>query len=106
MEAYYSSSDIPRINTFDKNEFKSIFDEFLGYVILNHCVCVDDCKITGDGDTVREFNVYMNNIRSNIWKDLVQGDKEILGGYAKCSRINTKYIYDIKNREVSNVQIR
>jgi hypothetical protein len=105
MEAYYSSSEIPRINTFDKNEFKSIFDEFLGYVILNHCVCVDDCKITGDGDTVREFNVYMNNIRSNIWKDLVQGDKDILGGYAKCSRINTKYIYDMKDRRVSNVQI-
>ena len=77
MESYYSSSDIQKITKFDKNEFKSIFDEFLGYVILNHCVCVDDCKIIGDGDTVREFNVYMNNIRGDIWKDLVESEREL-----------------------------
>jgi hypothetical protein len=74
-----------------KNNFKKNMEKFLGYIVMNHCLCGSLCDIKGNDDEkmIPVFNEYMTILKDELLKD----KKQKLFKYTECNKINVNYIY-------------
>jgi hypothetical protein len=77
----------------DKDEFKRVIDNFLGYMVMNHCICGDMCNIRGEEVMIHVFNKYMKSLRDRLWDGLNSESKSRLMEYRVCKKINVLYEY-------------
>ena len=84
---------------FDENKFKDDMRKFLGYIVINHCLCGSSCEITGNNDEkmIPVFNKYMTILKNKLLKKLSNLEDDTaqkLDKYKTCKNINVVYIYD------------
>jgi hypothetical protein len=112
MEGSTSRLYLPEV--FDMGEFKRDMDSYMGYMVMNNCLCGDMCNISGEEEMLSKFNKYMASLKDMLWGELEEDKKKKLMEYRVCKKINVVYEYkdgevrfsgDIKRRVESVIEI-
>jgi hypothetical protein len=88
-----STSNLYISDEINNEELRGDMGEFLGYMVMNYCICGDMCNISGDEGMIMLFNVYMSKLKNRIMGNLDDNKRRKLVECKDYKKVNTIYEY-------------